>query len=157
MIDLDFNDFIEYFEKDKKTKKIILYIERLEEGKKFIELCKKCKKPIIVVKAGKSAQGSKAAISHTGSLATDFKIYEGAFRQAGIKQEKFMEESLNMPIQKSSEIKTNGRKTIILTNAGGAGALLSDYCEEKKLKLIDLPKNKKCYNYFRRLFRTGKF
>ena len=143
MMDLDFNDFIEYFEKDKKTKKIILYVERIENGKKFVELCKKCKKPIIAMKAGKSEQGSKATLSHTGSLATDFKVYQGAFAQAHIKQEEFLCTALNLPIQKSKEIKLNGEKTIILTNAGGAGALLADYCEEKKLKLIDLPENKK--------------
>jgi acetyltransferase len=143
MADLNFNDFIEYFEKDKKTKKIILYVERLEQGRKFIETCKKCKKQIIAVKAGSSEQGSRAAISHTGSLATDFKIYQGAFRQAKIKQEEFLELALNTPLQKSANIKTNGKKTIILTNAGGAGALLSDYCEKKGLNLINLPENKK--------------
>lgn len=142
MADLNFNDFIEYFEKDKKTKKIVLYIERLKDGRKFIEICKKCKKQIIAIKAGSSEQGSKAAISHTGSLATDFKIYEGAFQQAKIKQEEFLEFALNMPIQESPNIRINDKKTIILTNAGGAGALLSDYCEKKGLNLINLPENK---------------
>ncbi|MFH1364985.1 MAG: CoA-binding protein [archaeon] len=143
MADLNFNDFIEYFEKDKKTKRIILYIERLENGKEFIELCRKCKKQIIAIKAGSSDKGSKAAISHTGSLATDFKIYEGAFKQAGIKQVNSVEESLNMPPQKPKNIFVDGKKTIILTNAGGAGALLSDYCEKKGLDLIDLREGKK--------------
>jgi acetyltransferase len=142
MADLNFNDFIEYFEKDKKTKKIVLYIERLKDGRKFIEMCKKCKKQIIAIKAGSSEQGSKAAISHTGSLATDFKIYEGAFRQAKIKQKEFLESALNISPKKSKNIVLGGKKTIILTNAGGAGALLSDYCEKKGLNLINLPENK---------------
>lgn len=139
MSDLNFNDFIEYFSEDKKTKKIVLYIERLENGREFIEVCKRCKKPIIAIKAGSSEQGLKAAVSHTGSLATDFKVYEGAFRQAGIKQEKFLESALKIPSQKSKALTISGKKTIILTNAGGAGALLSDYCEEKNLKLVELP------------------
>jgi acetyltransferase len=143
MADLNFKDFIEYLEKDKKTKKIVLYIERLKDGKKFIELCKKCKKQIIAIKAGSSEQGSKAAISHTGSLATDFKIYEGAFRQAKVKQEEFLESALNIPAKTPKNILLYGKKTIILTNAGGAGALLSDYCEKKGLILINLPKNKR--------------
>lgn len=143
MSDLNFNDFIEYFSKDKSTKKIILYIERLEKGKEFIELCKKCKKQIIAVKAGSSEQGSKAAISHTGSLATDFKIYQGAFKQAGIKQANSIEEALGIPVKNPKKILLNGKKTIILTNAGGAGALLSDYCEEKGLELTELKKGKK--------------
>jgi len=138
MADLTFKDFIEYFERDKNTKRIVLYIERIENGRDFIDTCKKCKKPIIAIKAGSSNQGSKATISHTGSLATDFKIYQGAFAQAGIKQEKFLENAFNIAPQKAQEVKISGKNTIILTNAGGAGALLSDYCEEKKLKLIEL-------------------
>lgn len=138
MADLSFSEFIEYFEKDKKTKKIILYIERLEHGKKFIDLCKRCKKQIIVIKAGSSEQGSKAAISHTGSLATEFKVYQGAFRQAEIIQEEFLCSALKISPQKTKEISIKGEKTILLTNAGGAGALLADYCEKKGLKLITL-------------------
>ncbi len=138
MADLSFNEFIDYFEKDRKTKKIILYIERLERGKKFIDLCKRCKKQIIVIKAGSSEQGSKAAISHTGSLATEFKVYQGAFRQAEIIQEEFLCSALKISPQKAKEISIKGEKTILLTNAGGAGALLADYCEKKGLKLITL-------------------
>ncbi len=138
MADLSFNEFIDYFEKDKKTRKIILYVERLEHGKKFIDLCKRCKKQITVIKAGSSEQGSKAAISHTGSLATEFKVYQGAFRQAEIIQEEFLCSALKISPQKAKEISIKGEKTILLTNAGGAGALLADYCEKKGLKLITL-------------------
>jgi len=60
MADLDFSDFIEYFNKDKNTKKIILYIEKLKQGKRFINVCKKSKKEIIVIKAGKSQKGIEA-------------------------------------------------------------------------------------------------
>jgi len=143
MMDLNFNDFIEYFNKDKKTKKIVLYVERLEQGREFIETCKKCKKQIIVIKAGSSDVGLKAAVSHTGSLATDFKIYQGAFAQARIKQEEFLSSALNMPLQKPIDINLDGKRAIILTNAGGAGALLSDYCEKKGLNLIDSSEDKK--------------
>lgn len=140
MADLSFNDFLEYFEKDKKTKKIILYVEKIKKGKEFIELCKKCKKPIVVVKAGNSEQGSKATMSHTGSLATDFKVYRGAFAQAHVRQENFLCSALDISGEKIKEIKLEGKETIILTNAGGAGALLSDYCEEKGLTLINIEK-----------------
>jgi len=126
MSDLEFSDFIEFFNKDKKTKKIILYIEKLKNGKRFLELCKKSKKKIIAIKAGSSKQGSKAAISHTGSLATDFKIYEGAFRQVKITQIENLFSKIKIP-------KSNA---IIITNAGGAGALISDACENKGVKVI---------------------
>ena len=96
MCDLDFSDFIEYFNKDKSTKKIILYIEKLKQGKRFIEACKNSKKEIIVIKAGKTEQGLKAAISHTASLATDFEVYKGAFTQANVKLKESLAQALSI-------------------------------------------------------------
>ncbi len=126
MTDLEFTDFIEFFNSHKSTKKIILYIEKLKDGKRFINLCRNSKKKIIAIKAGSSKQGSKAAISHTGSLATDFNIYEGAFKQAKITQIKNF----------FSKIKIPKESPIIITNAGGAGALIADECQNKGIKII---------------------
>jgi len=142
---IDFSDFINYFSKDPKTKTIILYVEKLKEGKRFIEVCKKSKKKIFAVKAGSSKEGSEAAISHTGSLATDFEIYKGAFKQSGV----ILCESLIQCFEKALKRKlVSNRKKIklaekvsIITNAGGAGALASDYLANKKIKVsapIDL-------------------
>ena len=128
---------------DKKTKTIVLYIEKLKEGKKFIDICKKSKKQIIAVKAGKTEKGSKATISHTGSLATDFEIYKGAFKQAGIKLVDSLFSAFNYARLK---IKPKGNRIVIVTNAGGAGALMTDYCEENNLKVIKLPKKFKSAN-----------
>ncbi|MBT4257572.1 hypothetical protein HOD88_00095 [archaeon] len=133
MSDLDFSDWIEYFNKDKSTKKIILYIEKLKEGKRFIKICKKSKKEIIVIKAGKSEQGKQATISHTASIATDYKIYKGAFKQAKIKQVKSLQEAFNL---KSQKISLNHKETTIITNAGGAGALLTDTLIQQEQKII---------------------
>ncbi len=131
MSDLTFSDFINYFNKDKKTKKIILYIEKLKLGKKFIEICRKSKKQIIIVKAGKTKKGSEAAISHTGSLATDFAIYKGAFKQAKVKVIDSLAEAFEM---KKEKIKISSKKVKIITNAGGAAALLTDYLTEQGIK-----------------------
>ena len=140
MSDLSFTDFLKYFIKDKKTKRIVLYIEKLRNGKEFIELCRKSKKEIIAVKTGKSKQGSKAAISHTASLATDYKIYEGAFRQAGIKSSNSLYEAIKGRSNKIHFPKPKTKnKTLIITNAGGGGTLISDLCEEKKFDLIETP------------------
>jgi len=141
MADLDFSDFIEYFSKDAKTKSIVLYVEKLKDGKKFIEVCKKCKKPIFVVKAGSSKEGEKAAFSHTGSLATDYEIYRGAFKQAEIMLCSGLEEAFEKAGKKefvfSVKQRINlGKNTFIITNAGGAGALVSDYVSEKGIKLV---------------------
>jgi len=86
MADLDFSDFIKYYCKNKNTKTIMLYVESLKPGtgKRFIDACRQCKKRIIVLKAGKTEQGRKAAALHTASLASDARIYSGIFKQLGI-------------------------------------------------------------------------
>ena len=126
MSDLNFSDWIEYFNKHKQTKKIILYLEALDpkSGKEFIEICKRSKKPIIAIKSGKTEVGREATISHTASLATDHEIYKGAFKQAGIKQVMSVAEAFGIQQDKIKNPKPT--KTFIVTNAGGVGALIAD-------------------------------
>ena len=155
MCDLDFSDFIEYFNKDKSTKKIILYIEKLKQGKRFIEACKNSKKEIIVIKAGKTEQGLKAAISHTASLATDFEVYKGAFTQANVKLKESLAQALSIKKQ-NILTKLKGKKTLIITNAGGAGALIIDKLSQKNFepnKLVDILGTAKANDYRRALER----
>lgn len=144
-----FSDFIDYFSRDKKTKAIVIYVEKLKDGKRFIKAAKKCRKPIYAVKAGSSKSGAKAAISHTGSLATDFEIYRGAFKQAEIVLCETLEEAFEMASgKKLIEVdsqkkvaplkKTLGKNIVILTNAGGAGALMADYCSQAGINIIEL-------------------
>ncbi|MBM3247364.1 hypothetical protein FJZ17_02385 [Candidatus Pacearchaeota archaeon] len=139
MADLEFNDFIEHFSQDKDTKKIILYVEKLKDGKRFIEVCKKAiasGKKIYAVKAGASEQGAKAAFSHTASLASDYEIYKGAFKQAGVIFSQSIEEALNLKKINITKNSNFGKKVIVLTNAGGAGALASDYLALKNYDII---------------------
>ncbi len=140
---LEFSDFIEYFSKDEKTKSIVLYIEKLKDGKRFIESCKKCKKKIFAVKAGSSEEGSEAAVSHTGSLATDFAIYAGAFKQACVELCISLEEAFSRASNKTLLDKKNlqklegyGKKAFIITNAGGAGVLAADYLSNAGFEII---------------------
>ncbi len=135
MTDLNFSDFIEYFNKDKNTKKIILYIEKLKHGKRFIKVCKKSKKEIIAIKAGKTEKGKEAVVSHTGSLATDFEIYKMAFKQANVKLVNSLAEALDLKIDFP---KLKKGKTAIITNAGGPGALIIDSLIEQNIK-VDSP------------------
>ncbi len=145
MADLEFSDFIDHFCKDRYTKSIILYVEKLKDGKKFMKNCKSCKKKIYAIKAGLSEKGSQAAFSHTASLASDYEIYRGAFKQAGV----ILCDSLIDAVEKASGkklIKESGnegvkigRKVFILTNAGGAGALLSDYLFQKGFSVVQKP------------------
>jgi acetyltransferase len=144
MAQLSFSDFLDYFSKDKKTKSIILYVEKLKEGKEFLKLATKIKKPIYAIKAGKSNMGSQATFSHTASLASDYEIYKGAFKQSGIILCDSIEEAFEKTAKKSlitkqiSEIKI-GRRIFIITNAGGAGALMSDYLSEKGFEIVEKP------------------
>src|SRR3989344_6838974 len=84
MIDVDFADIIEYLNNDKNTKAIVCYIETLKNGKKFMDICKKSKKPVIAIKAGSTSAGQKATLSHTGSLAGEIEIYKAAFKQSNV-------------------------------------------------------------------------
>lgn len=145
MSDLEFSDFINYFEKDSKTKSIVLYIEKLKDGRRFLQECKKSKIPIFAVKAGSTNDGSRAAVSHTGSLATDYAVYRGAFKQAGVVlctslEEAFERASKNKFLHYESlqKIKNyaGGKKVFIVTNAGGAGALASDYLASAGFEII---------------------
>ena len=140
MMDLDFSDFLQYLDKDKMTKVIILYIERLVDGRKFMDAAKKCKKPIIAIKAGVSEAGKRATLSHTGSLAGSYEIYKAAFKQSGI----ILVETLNEAFDKAKFVQIpKGNKVVIVTNAGGPGTLAADYCEKHGLDVVKIPKNLK--------------
>lgn len=134
MIDLDFTDFIEYFNHDNKTKKIILYIEKVKDGKKFIKICRESKKEIIAIKAGQSEKGSEATKSHTASLATDYDIYRGAFKQANIKITDSLIEAFGHKREKVEDY-VKSKKVAIITNAGGAGTIITDRLENSKIKV----------------------
>ncbi len=139
--ELDFFEFINFLSKDKETQAIVLYIEKIKDGRRFIEAAKSCKKPIFAVKAGKSKEGEKAAISHTGSLATDYEIYKGAFKQAGVVLCESLLEAFSKATGRKFSFKVEKiifdkkHPVSIITNAGGAGALAADYLSEAGFKI----------------------
>ncbi len=138
-LDIGFTESLEYLINDKNTSIICLYIESLSanEGQKFIDISKKSKKTIIALKSGKTKSGQKAATTHTSALATNSKIYSGIFKQAGIIEVDSITEMFQIAsiINRYSKIENN---FAIITNAGGYGVLISDYCEENKINLVDL-------------------
>ena len=140
----NFSDFIEYFSNDKNTEVIALYLESLNEnkGKRFIEACKKCKKPIIALKAGKTQTGNRAANSHTAALASEEGIYEGIFKQCKIIEADSIRELFQIA-ELYISIKKPGKKACIVTNAGGPGVLCSDYCIKNGIELPELPEKVK--------------
>jgi len=139
---LDFSDFIEYYSKDKETKIITIYLESLKKnkGKKFIETCKKCKKPIIVLKSGKSKAGQKAAQSHTAALASEAGVYSGILKQAKCIEVDSIKQLFNLT-KILEKYPTIGNKAAIITNAGGLGVLTTDACEKNNIKIPSLQKS----------------
>ncbi len=138
MMDISFEDAIQYFDSDEKTRTIVLYIETLKDGRKLMEIAKRCKKKIIALKAGISEAGMKAALSHTGSMAGSYEVYKAAFKQSGI----ILAESLTEAFDKAKHGIIDERKVLIITNAGGPGTLIADYCDRNKIKIVELPKIK---------------
>ncbi len=143
MMDVDFSDLIEYFENDDKTDCILLYIESLEEGERFLEVASRVspKKPIIAVKAGRSVQGAKAAASHTGALAANDMIYDAAFEQAGILRVDTIAELFHVAQAFSSQPFPHGPNLAIVTNAGGPAVMATDMLMKKSGQLAELADN----------------
>ncbi len=139
MSDIEFAELIDYLSKDEETKVIVLYIETIKDGKALIKIAKKSKKPIIAIKAGISKAGTQAALSHTGSLASEYKIYKAALKQANIK----LVSTLTGAFDKANLLcnqQIKGNKVVIITNGGGNGVLTADQCEKNNLNVVPLPK-----------------
>ncbi|MDI3476059.1 MAG: acetate---CoA ligase (ADP-forming) subunit alpha [Thermococcaceae archaeon] len=137
--DIDDADLLEYFEEDENTGAILIYMEGVKDGRKFMETAKKVsmKKPIIIIKAGRSERGAKAAASHTGSLAGADKIYEAAFKQSGVLRALTIGEAFDWARTLSNLPEPEGENVVILTNGGGIGVMATDAAEEEGLRLYD--------------------
>ncbi|WP_297480463.1 CoA-binding protein [Thermococcus sp.] len=137
--DLNESDFLEYFADDENTKAIALYIEGVRDGRRFLKALHYAseKKPVVILKAGKSASGAKAAASHTGSLAGSYEIYRAAFKQAGVIEVEEMEELFDAA--KVFEMYPRaGKRVAVITNSGGPGVLATDKLERLGLELAKL-------------------
>ncbi|MGB9805274.1 MAG: acetate--CoA ligase family protein [Thermoproteota archaeon] len=141
--DLNEVDFIEYFGDDKYTKVITLYLEGVDDGRRFLKVSKEVskKKPIIVLKPGKAERTSQAIKSHTGSLAGSDKAYEAAFKQAGIIRAPTIVELFDWATAFDLLPLPHSENSVILTNGGGAGVMATDAAEEFGVKLMDIPKD----------------
>ncbi|MCK5629682.1 MAG: CoA-binding protein, partial [Nanoarchaeota archaeon] len=138
--DLDTSDFIEWLGNDPHTKAIALYIEGLEDGRKFIEIAGRISKnkPIIVLKGGRTEKGQKAISSHTGSIAGSYRIYETAFKQYGIEIADNVEELFDLAKALANQPPCKKNSIAIITNAGGPGVLCADFCESRGVNLAEL-------------------
>src|SRR6186713_2206095 len=139
--DIDEDDLLLFFEQDPNTKVIAQHCEDLKDGRAFAEVAKRVskKKPVIVLKAGRTAAGAAAASSHTGALAGNDKVYDDVLRQSGVIRAKALREMLEyaraIPVLPTPK----GENAVIITGAGGSGVLLSDACVDNGVKLMAMP------------------
>ena len=138
--DLDEIDFIEAMGDDEEVSVILLYIESIEEGRKFLDVVSDVvvKKPVIVLKGGTSTAGAKAAGSHTGALVGSFLVYQTAFNRTGVILAEGVEELFNFGIAFSEQPIPEAEGIAIVTNAGGPGILATDLSEKLGLMLSGL-------------------
>jgi acetyl coenzyme A synthetase (ADP forming)-like protein len=139
--DIDEDDLLAFFEQDDNTHVIAQHFEDLKDGRAFAEVAKRVskKKPVIVLKAGRTSAGARAASSHTGALAGNDKIYEDVLKQSGVIRARSLRDLLDfargVPILPTPK----GENVVIITGAGGSGVLLADACVENGLTLMAMP------------------
>jgi acyl-CoA synthetase (NDP forming) len=135
--DVTESEMIHYLLYDKETKVILLYVEDIKHGRKFLDIARKvtAKKPIVAFKAGRSAAGARAAASHTGAIAGSDKIYDAAFEQTGVVRVKDMEEFFDSGKALAMQPPALGKNIGILTDAGGPGIMAVDECANKGLSV----------------------
>ncbi len=134
---LDEADFIEAFGRDPDSTFILLYIESVVDGPKFMKACRTVipHKPIFIVKSGVSAAGARAASSHTGSLAGSDTAYDVAFKQCGVSRAESMAALFDVASVFDDMFLPSGNRVSIVTNAGGPGILTTDACEFSGLEV----------------------
>src|SRR6476646_5164676 len=139
--DIDEDDLLTFFEQDDNTEIIAQHCEDLKDGRSFAEVAKRVskKKPVVMLKAGRTSLGARAASSHTGALAGNDKIYDDVFRQCGVIRARSLRDLLDfargMPLLPTPK----GNNVVIITGAGGSGVLLSDACVDNQLSLMTMP------------------
>ncbi|QSN63828.1 acetate--CoA ligase family protein (plasmid) [Caballeronia sp. M1242] len=139
--DIDEDDLLTFFEQDDNTEIIAQHCEDLKDGRSFAEAARRVsrKKPVVVLKAGRTSLGARAASSHTGALAGNDKIYEDVFAQCGVIRARSLRDLLEFARGIPKLPTPKGENTVIITGAGGSGVLLSDACVDNGLSLMTMP------------------
>jgi acetyltransferase len=133
-------DFIEALAEDPETRVVIGYVEGVENGRRFMEVAKIAsrKKPLIIVKSGRTSAGARAASSHTGTLAGSDAAFVAAFRQSGVLRAESIEELFDFARAFAYQPIPRGPSLCIVTNAGGPGIIAADAVERSAVKMATL-------------------
>ncbi len=134
-------DYMEAFEVDELTRTVVLYIESIKNGRRFFEAARRVgrKKPVVLLKGGRTQAGNRAAASHTGALASNLRVFDAAARQAGIVVAEQPMDLLDLSAAFSSLPLPRGNRVGVMTLGGGWGVVASDLCVENGLTIPDLP------------------
>lgn len=138
--DVDEVDLLQAWEEDRNSRAIIVYMEGLRDGRKFMEVARRVTRhtPVIAVKSGNTAAGSRAVSSHTGSLAGSERAYQAAFEQTGVLRASSIEQLFDYSVAFAYQPPLQGRNIAIVTNAGGPGIMATDALESNGMKLATL-------------------
>ncbi|TSA46627.1 MAG: CoA-binding protein, partial [Deltaproteobacteria bacterium] len=134
-------DYMEAFEIDELTRTVVLYLESVKNGRRFFESARRVgrKKPVVLLKGGRTRAGNRAAASHTGALASNLRVFHAAARQAGIVVAEQPMDLLDLSAAFSSLPLPRGNRVGLMTLGGGWGVVASDLCVENDLTIPDLP------------------
>ncbi len=139
--DIDEDDLLTFFEHDDNTQAIAMHFEDLKDGRAFAEAARRVakRKPVIALKAGRTAMGARAARSHTAALAGDDRVYEDVLRQSGVVRARSLNDMLQFARCLPMLPAPRGNNVVIITGAGGSGVLLADACTDWQLQLMAMP------------------
>jgi acetyltransferase len=134
-------DYLDYFAADPETAVALCYLEGVPDGRRFAEAARAlaAKKPLVLLKGGVAAEGKRAAASHTGSLASDDRVFDGVAAQVGALRAPTVEHAFEWAATFATQPLPRGRRTVVFTTAGGWGVLAADACAAAGLELVPLP------------------
>lgn len=134
-------DYLAYFAADPATTVAFAYLEGVGDGPRFLQAVRRLTpvKPLVLLKGGVAGEGQRAASSHTGSLATDDRVFDGICRQLGVARAPTIEHAFDWAATFATQPLPRGRRTLVLTTAGGWGVLAADACAVAGLDLVPLP------------------
>jgi acetyltransferase len=134
-------DYLDFYADDDRTAVALAYVEGVPDGRAFLDRMASVarRKPLVLVKGGATAGGQRAAASHTGSLATDDRVFDGACRQAGVTRAATVEEAFEAAATFASQPLPRGPRVVVMTTAGGWGVVTADAISASTLELATLP------------------
>ena len=145
-VDINEVDILTILSKHKQTKVIIMYLEDIHDVRKFLTTCKKItktnktKKPILVLKSGRSPEGAKAAMSHTGAIMGSDQIYDALLKQSGTIRVNTIQELFEYSIAFSKQPLPTKNGVVILSNAGGPAIISADTCSKLGIPMTNIDK-----------------